>query len=182
VESEEFLAKGVGLMSYGVCGNAVKKPIPVLRYLLMILLVAGCGHGYRSSDFQSGDAEAAIREANSRLAAAARAGNADVLVRDFYWPGAVVMAANRPPMRGVDEVTSLWRGLLAGSSVELTLTSDDVSQACDMATEIGHYDLRITPKSGGARTHDQGSYVVSWRKVDGRWKAFSDIFHSSLPR
>jgi ketosteroid isomerase-like protein len=169
-------------MSDGACGSTVEKPMSVPRLLLIVLLVAGCSHGYRSSDFQSGDAEAAIREANSRLAAAAREGNAEKLVRDFYWPGAVVMAANAPPMRGIEEVTSLWRDLFAGTNVELTLTSDEVSQACDMATEIGHYDLKITPKTGGAATHDQGSYVVSWRKGDGRWKAFSDIFHSSLPK
>ena len=152
------------------------------RLLLVFLLAAGCGPAYRSSDFQSGDAEAAIRDANRRFVAAVKAGNAEQLVRDFYWPDAVVMAANAPAMRGVEQITSLWRGLLAGSNVEVTLTSDDVHQACDMATEIGHYDLTITPKAGGTSVHDQGSYVVSWRKVDGRWKAFSDIFHSSLPK
>jgi hypothetical protein len=37
-------------------------------------------------------------------------------------------------------------------------------------------------KAGGGTVRDQGSYVVSWRKADSRWKAFSDLFHSSLPR
>jgi uncharacterized protein (TIGR02246 family) len=152
--------------------------------LVFVLLAAACSPAYRSSDFQSGDAEAAIRAANQRFAAAARAGNANTLVKDFYWPDAVVMAANAPAMRGTEQITTLWQGLLAPANVvEVSLTSDDVVQSCDMATEVGHYEVTLTPKSGtGAVVHDRGNYVVSWRKVDGRWKAFSDIFHSNLPK
>jgi ketosteroid isomerase-like protein len=34
---------------------------------------------------------------------------------------------------------------------------------------------------GKGKTIDKGKYVEVWRKEDGEWKLYSDIFNSSLP-
>src|SRR5438067_6036567 len=89
-----------------------------------------------SSDYSPGDAENAIRRANAAFAAAARAGNARTLVDNFYAPDAEVMAPNLPAFRGHDAILAFFTSLLAAGSVDLSLTSTNVTQPSgDVAIE-----------------------------------------------
>ena len=128
----------------------------------------------------TGDAEAAIRHANSEFSANARAANAQAIVDNFYAPDAVVMAPNMPALRGREALRQFWAGFLTTGAIDLTLTSDNVTQRDDIAVEMGHYDLTITPKDGPV-AKDKGKYVVMWKKSKGRWWAVEDIFNSDMP-
>jgi len=144
-----------------------------------LVVLASCSSSTsQSSDFTAGDAEGAIRRANSQFSANARAGNAQVLVDDFYAPDAVVMAPNVPAFTGRDAIRAFWTQNLSAGAVDLALTSENVTQSCsDLAVERGHYDVTITPK-GGQAIHEAGKYVVVWKKSSGRWWATHDIFNS----
>ncbi|MGA8807591.1 MAG: SgcJ/EcaC family oxidoreductase [Thermoanaerobaculia bacterium] len=135
-----------------------------------------------SSDYSPGDAENAIRRANADFAANARAGNAQTLINNFYAPDATVMAPNMPVLRGRDSIQQFWTGFLASGSVDLALTSTNVTQPSgDVAVEAGRYDLSLRPASGQA-IKDAGKYMVLWKKSDGRWWAVEDIFNSDMPK
>jgi uncharacterized protein (TIGR02246 family) len=127
-----------------------------------------------------GDADAAIRHANSEFSANARAANAQAIVDNFYASDAVVMAPNMPALHGREALRQFWAGFLTTGAIDLTLTSDNVTQRDDIAVEMGHYDLTITPKDGPA-AKDKGKYVVMWKKSSGRWSAVEDIFNSDMP-
>jgi uncharacterized protein (TIGR02246 family) len=146
-------------------------------------ILTACSSSPRiSSDFSPGDAENAIRRANADFAANARAGNAQTLVNNFYSPDAVVMAPNLPALRGRDAIQQFWTGFLATGSVDLALTSTNVTQPSnDVAVETGRYDLSLRPASGQA-IKDAGKYMVVWKKSDGRWWATADIFNSDMPK
>src|SRR5437879_13524129 len=79
-----------------------------------------------SSDYSPGDAENAIRRANADFAAAARSGNAQTLVNNYYAPDAEVMAPNLPAFRGRDAIAAFFTAFLATGSVDLALTSTNV--------------------------------------------------------
>jgi len=129
-----------------------------------------------------GDAENAIRRANSEFAANARSGNAQSVVNNFYAPDAVVMAPNFPALRGRDAILQFWTGFLATGAVDAALTSTNVTQpSADLAIETGRYDLSLRPPSGQA-IKDAGKYIVIWKKSNGRWWAAEDIFNSDLPK
>jgi uncharacterized protein (TIGR02246 family) len=146
------------------------------------VLTACSSSPHISSDFSPGDAENAIRRANADFAANARAGNAQTLVTNFYAPDAVVMAPNMSALRGRDAIQQFWTGFLASGSVDLALTSTNVTQpSSDVAVETGRYDLSLRPASGQA-IKDAGKYVVLWKKSDGRWWAAEDIFNSDMPK
>jgi ketosteroid isomerase-like protein len=135
-----------------------------------------------SSDYSPGDAENAIRRANSDFAANARSGNAQTVTDNFYAADAVVMAPNLPALRGRDAILQFWTGFLASGAVDLALTSANVMQpSADTAIETGRYDLSLRPASGQA-IKDTGKYVVIWKKLNGRWRAAEDIFNSDLPK
>ncbi|HEV7572784.1 MAG TPA: DUF4440 domain-containing protein [Thermoanaerobaculia bacterium] len=146
-------------------------------------ILTACSSSPRiSSDYSPGDAENAIRRANADFAANARTGNAQTLVNNFYEPDAVVMAPNYPPMRGRNAIQQFWSGFLATGSVDLALTSSNVTQpSSDVAVETGRYDLSLRPASGQA-IKDTGKYMVLWKKLNGRWWASDDIFNSDLPK
>jgi len=135
-----------------------------------------------SSDVSPGDAENAIRRANADFAAAARAGNAQTLVDNYYAPDAEVMAPNRPEFRGREAIRAFWTAFLAAGSVDIALTSTSVTQpSSDVAIETGRYDLSLRPASGQA-IKDAGKYMVIWKKSNGRWWATEDIFNTDMPQ
>jgi len=148
-----------------------------------LAVFAACSSSPRmSSDYSPGDAENAIRRANADFAAAVRSGNAATLVDNYYAPGAEVMAPNMLAVRGREAIRAFWTAFLANGSVDVALTSTNVTQpSSDVAIETGRYDLSIRPASGQA-IKDAGKYMVLWKKSNGRWWAAEDIFNSDMPK
>ncbi len=129
----------------------------------------------------AGDAASAIRRANSEFSANVRAANAQAIVENYYAPDAVGMAPNMPALHGREALRQFWAGFLANGAIDIALTSDNVTQSCgDVAVEMGHYDLSITP-AGGQAIKEKGKYLVMWKKSNGRWWAVEDIFNSDMP-
>src|SRR5437588_7115629 len=94
-----------------------------------LAVLTACSSSPRiSSDYSPGDAENAIRRANADFAAAARSGNAQTLVNNYYAPDAEIMAPNLPAFRGHDAIAAFFAAFLATVSVVLALTSTNVTQ------------------------------------------------------
>jgi ketosteroid isomerase-like protein len=149
--------------------------------LPLSLFFASCCSMRPSADFQSGDAEAAIRRMDADFSAAASSGNVDGLM-STYDVDAVLMPPNQPAARGTAAIRQYWSGLLGLGKIQATVTADNVIQSGDLATEAGRYDLTITPSAGGAPIRDNGKYVLVWRKRQGQWKAVYDVFNSDLAK
>lgn len=153
----------------------------LLTAIALAVLAACSSSSPTSSDFSPGDAENAIRRANSAFAVAVRSGNAQELVENYYAPDAVIMPPNTVAFTGRDAVRGYWSQMLGAGAVDVALTSTNVMQSCsDMAVESGRYEVNIAPK-GGQAIHDTGKYMVVWKKSNGRWWAMQDIFNSDLP-
>jgi ketosteroid isomerase-like protein len=149
-------------------------------FVCSMLLVCACA-SRPSSDFQSGDAESAIRKAESGFMTAVRGGDVDAMT-NLYASNAVLLPPNAPAMPNHDAIHAFWGGMMAtASAVDLTLTTSDVQQSGDLAVETGQYVLHLTPKNATTPVNDQGKYLVAWRKVGGQWKMIRDAFSSDLP-
>lgn len=159
----------------------MKRLLPI--GVLLVLVLAACSSSAPGpAGVTAGDAENAIRRANSQLSADVRAGNAQAIVDNFYAPDAIAMAPNVPALHGRDAIRTFWTQVLGSGAVELALTPNHVTQSCsDLAVENGRYDLTITPK-GGQAIHDTGKYIVVWKKGSDRWWATEDIFNSDMPK
>ena len=134
-----------------------------------------------SSMMSSNDAEDAIRKMDREFSAAARAGNVDGMM-NTYADDAVLMPPNLPPFRGRDAVRQYWAGFVGLGQVDATVEGDRVIQSGDLAVEIGHYNLKITPKGGGAPIQDNGKFQLTWQRRNGQWMATYDIFNSDRPQ
>jgi uncharacterized protein (TIGR02246 family) len=122
-----------------------------------------------------------IEETNARFTAAL--GRGDVAaVTEFYADDAVVLAPNAPMARGKEAIRTLFSGLTGQlGAPQLTLKTEQVNEAGDIAYEVGVYTLSAHPPGGGSLT-DNGKYVVVWkRQGDASWKMAVDIWNTDSP-
>ena len=148
------------------------------RLVVIAILVSACAS---SQMMPANDAESAIKQHNVAFATAMRAGDMDAVVNSYTSDG-MVMPPNMAAAHGSNEIRATWTGFLSPfSGVDLTLTADDVQQSGDLAFETGRYIVHLTPKGTTTAVSDNGKYVVVWKKVDGRWRIYRDIFNSDLP-
>jgi ketosteroid isomerase-like protein len=127
-----------------------------------------------TSDIQAGSADPAIRRMSREFAEAANAGNVDGMMM-IYADDAVLMPPNAPEFNGRASIKQFWSGLIAAAKPKVTLMPGKIMESCDMATEVGRYELTIGPMK------DEGKYVVTWRRTNGEWRAVADIFNSNKP-
>jgi uncharacterized protein (TIGR02246 family) len=147
------------------------------RLALVAILLTACG----STQMASNDAENAIKQNNAAFMTAMRAGDMDAVVNS-YTADAVLMPPNMAAAHGPAGIRATWTGFVSPfSSVGLTLTPEDVQQSGDLAVETGRYTVNLVPKGTTTGMSDNGKYVVVWKKADGKWRMYRDIFNSDLP-
>lgn len=119
----------------------------------------------------AGDKEA-IQALDDQFSAAAARGDADALTA-MYAADATVLPSDNSVVTG-PAIHALFVGMTSQVS-SLKLAATDVKRLSDdYIREIGVSTL--TTKGDKPMTVN-GSYVVVWKKVDGAWKLWTDIFH-----
>ena len=93
-----------------------------------------------------------------------------------YSSDAIVMPSNSEPVKGND-ILSFWGGALRMGVKDLKLDITDISGGGDMYAETGNLELF----GADNKLLDKGKYVVVWKKEDGNWKMYRDIWNSNLP-
>jgi ketosteroid isomerase-like protein len=81
-------------------------------------------------------------------------------------PGAAVAS-------GHAAIAAFWKGVIDSGIRDVALTTQDVASSGDLAAETG--TVRLVAKDG-AVTVDR--YVVVWKRGDGRWRMFRDIWNA----
>jgi len=120
-------------------------------------------------------AKAEIEATNSEFkmffAAADSIGLANLYTRD-----AKLMNNGAPAVTGRKNIQSALSGIIKSGISSVNLITIDVWGTENLITEEGELSLF----SDEAVVY-QGKYIVLWKKVDGKWKLFRDIFNSNLP-
>lgn len=114
-----------------------------------------------------------IKEMTQRYAAALNTAGA-VGVGDFFDDDADLLPPGPDNLKGRAAIQAFWA---AATEVfgEPRLTTTDVAEiAPGCAREIGTYAAQV--KATGAAVG--GKYVFIWRKIDGKWKIWTDIWTS----
>ena len=116
--------------------------------------------------------KATIQALDDQFAAAATRGDADAIAA-MYAPDATVLPTDNSVVTG-----AAIRAYFAGMTAQVTnlkLTATDVKRlSADYIREIG---VATFATRGAKPVAVTGSYVVVWRRVDGAWKLWTDIFH-----
>lgn len=156
------------------------------RVLPFILLVVGC------TTMEAPDPTANI--AATRAAIEALDANAqrwitsaaiDSLVTGYYASDAVVMNPNSSVANGTDAIRTGYTELSKTALVRLEFKISRIYVADSMATTQGTYTFRLRPKPPADTANfimsDHGSYVTTFLKRNGEWRAVLDIATSEMP-
>ena len=114
-----------------------------------------------------------IRALDAEFMKFARVKDAAGLTEAFYAEDAQLLAPGAPVIRGKAAIRDFWTGFLQVAGPEVTIDSQQIEGAGDLAYCVGRYDGEIA----GAR--QQGKFVVVFRRqADGGYKAIADIFNA----
>lgn len=114
----------------------------------------------------------AIQALDDQFSAAANRGDA-AAVASLYAPDATVLPPDNSVVTGAG-IRTMFAGM-AAQVANLKLTATDVKRLSDdYIREIGV--VAFTTR-GDKPANVRGTYVVIWRRVDGAWKLWTDIFH-----
>jgi len=89
---------------------------------------------------------------------------------------------NAPLAKGKDAVKKEWADLLGLKDIALKWepVNVQVADSGELGYTNGTYTLAFTdPK--GAKVNDKGKYLEVWKKVDGKWKCYLDMYSSDIP-
>jgi ketosteroid isomerase-like protein len=125
--------------------------------------------------------EADLKATDIAWSAAAGTKNADA-VAGFMTADGATLPPNEPIAKGMEAVKKGWAGLLSLKDVEISWqpTTVQVAESGEIGYTSGTYKLAFTdPK--GAKVNDTGKYLEVWKKVDGKWKCYLDMYNSDAP-
>lgn len=104
------------------------------------------------------------------------AANDSIGLSKLYTQDAKFMNNGAPAVTGRKNIQSAISGIMDSGVTNINLTTIDVWGMENLITEEGEISLFVED----AEVY-KGKYIVLWKKVDGKWKLFRDIFNSNLP-
>ncbi|WP_340114753.1 YybH family protein [Maribellus mangrovi] len=117
-----------------------------------------------------------IQTANNAFMEAFNSGDAHELAIKYTADGQL-FPSNSDVIKGQENIEVFWNGAKEMGVAKAELETTKAEAVGAMAVETGHYKLYAQ----NDQMIDHGKYVVSWMKVDGKWKLHNDIWNTSVP-
>lgn len=145
--------------------------------LLMAAMIAACA---TTPKVNVQTEEQAIRDLDRRWVEAIAARDV-ATIASMYAPDVYVAGPNMPATTGVEASRAMWAEFFKMPNLNLTFapTRVVVARSGDLASDVGTFRMSFDGPDG--RVTDEGSYMTTWRKIDGQWKVASDVNVSSTP-
>jgi len=120
-------------------------------------------------------AKAEIEEANQNFMALVAAGDS-IGLANAYTKDAKFMSAGAPSVVGRTDIQTAMSNIVKSGITKADLRLENIYGTEDLIVEEGELTLFV-----GDDTVAEEKYIVVWKKEDGKWKLFRDIFNSNLP-
>jgi len=162
--------------------NSVKLFTLMTMTLLFISSITSCNKKVEETKevvieptFNLATAKAEIVEANKEFMKIFAAGDS-IGLANLYTNDAKFMMNGAPAVSGKKNIQSTISAIMNSGVSSVNLTTIDIWGTENLITEEGGLSLFVSDDE-----IDKGKYIVLWKKVDGKWKLFRDIFNSNLP-
>ena len=123
----------------------------------------------------STDPKATVVAANKKFVDIFNKGTAGI--GDLYTTDAELYPPNSEVLKGGTAIAPYWKGGFDMGIKNLKLETVSADPAGDQIVETGKYTLA----GADGKTMDTGKYIVVWKKENGEWKLFKDIWNTSMP-
>jgi uncharacterized protein (TIGR02246 family) len=138
-----------------------------MRAILLGLLAA-----LAMANAASADDKADIQALNDKFSDAAHRGD-EAAIAALYAPDAVMLPPDNSVVTG--QAIGPYLGIFEKSVTNLKLTTMDVVRLSpDYIREVG---VASFDTLADKPVNVKGTYVAVWKRVDGSWKLWTDIFH-----
>jgi uncharacterized protein (TIGR02246 family) len=118
----------------------------------------------------------AIEAADQKLVSAFGRGDAAGIAQ-LYTEDGQILPPQSEPITGRHGIQAFWQGAMDMGVKAAKLESVEVEGHGDSAVEIGKYELY----AAGQQRVDHGKYVVIWKREQGEWMLWRDIWNTSVP-
>jgi len=145
-----------------------------LSTLSVACLVTGMACTPRSPDLAS--VRDSVLAVNQRFEEAFKALDAQAMA-GLYAEDGMVLPPGGEPQTGRIQIQEFWATVIAGGATGGDLETDEVFGADSLAIERGGYTIA----GPGGVTVDRGKYIVIWKRHNGGWQLFRDLWNSSTP-
>ncbi len=120
-------------------------------------------------------AKAEIEEANRKFMDLVAKGDS-VGLANAYTTDAKFMSAGAPAVVGRENIQHAMSDIVKSGITKVDLRLKEVFGTEDLIAEEGELTLYVKNNAVA-----EEKYIVLWKKEDGKWKLFRDIFNSNLP-
>ena len=168
-------------------GSGLLKQVLLFTMIVSLFsfLSTGCGNNNPPATntakdsvavFDPASLKTTIEASDAEFAKAFTSGDSAGMV-NHYTQDARIFPPNSPAIIGRPAIAQLVSVYLKFGIKEFKDETTALYGNQDNLIEEGHYFMG----DGKGHTIDKGNYVAIWRKVDGEWKEYSNMFNSSLP-
>lgn len=145
------------------------------------MLLFACSQQQSASEttapvFNLDSVKAAIDANNAVFIASMKKGDSATMA-SCYTKDACMMVPNMPKVCGAQALPGLFGGMHRMGLVNLKLQVTEVLGTPDLVSEEGTYEL-LTNEGASM---EKGKYLVTWKKEEGKWKKYRDIFNADAP-
>jgi len=120
-------------------------------------------------------AKAEIIIANKNFMALVAAGDS-VGLANSYTKDAKFMSAGAPSVVGRANIQTAMSNIVQSGITGVDIRLENIYGTADLISEEGELTLFVGDEAVAVE-----KYIVLWKKEDGKWKLFRDIFNSNLP-
>jgi ketosteroid isomerase-like protein len=143
--------------------------ISIVGIFLFMLMVNSCINGPVDITDQ-------IMESNKVFMSAFSSSDTNTLANQ-YTSDAKLFPANGNIVEGQYSIGEFWAATLKMGIKKVLFETGKAEKYGNIAIEEGKYTLFVE----GDHIADQGKYIATWKKEDGKWKVFRDIWNVSTP-
>ncbi len=95
---------------------------------------------------------------------------------------AMILLANGPTLKGIEEIRSLYSNSFNLNSFDLTTTTEEIHVGGDIAFSRDSWIGFANPKDGGEPiVFDNKTIFIYKKQADGSWKIWRNIYNSNTP-
>ena len=151
---------------------------PTVATLILLFCLTSCNtpKGEEKATFDLPTAKKEIEGANRNFMDMLSKGDS-VGMANCYTTDAKFMGSNSSAVSGRTNIQSVVASIINSGATKLDLRLTEVWGTEELIAEEGEFTLAT--KEGTQL--DKGKYIVLWKKEDGKWKLFRDLFNSDLP-
>lgn len=94
-----------------------------------------------------------------------------------YCRDAVIFPAENPSIAGRDSIRAYYYDKGRNKELKIVITEKNIYGSPELVVEEGIYDF----PDGKGGSFDKGKFIALWKKEEGSWKLFREIWNTDLP-